>query len=474
MKASTIKADEHIRAALEAADPATGSVVANLGNPFGDPPEPMVIPVHVRDIRTRVINPRGSANVRRQEISDSLREAGFTQVIDITRRPGDEFYITAAGGDTRVEEAQCLCEESGEARFCEPMFRFVPWVNASTVMGNALAENLVRGDMGWWETASAVMRQKALLEEDLGTPLSIRKLAERLSAQGIPVGKSAASLYQFATSHLAALSDAAKAALTKEAATALQPLFNAVVRLQQLSPLPHDLLQSALAEHAIGDDGDFGHRRLMKAITGAIAEHLDQPAATVGAAIDHLKGGGKADSLETLISAAEELSAARTPARRPTRRTEPSPAPNESAAPPITGGLEQHRSIAVELVQPIAELYELPVVPIALGYGFTLDLPDPPLESHDIHRVSAFWLLLLTSESTASQHRVEYCASAGSTLMRQIAVGSVDGVIEPIWAQLGYTTLLDAAFSPFDQLFELLAHCRNMRAAFPGLWELPG
>ena len=504
MQSRTINADEHIQAALrEAGAPSSSPLMTTtLGNPFQTPPEPMMMSIDVREIRTRVINPRVAENERRDYIRSSLRTHGFTQTLEVTRRPGDDYYI-ATGGDTRIEEAQRLCKETGDDRFCRPTFHFVPWSNESTVMAKALADNLARSDMTWWDTAAAIIRHKNFLETDRGETLSLRQLATELKTTGIPVGKSTAALYAFAVEKLNNLSETARQALTKEAATTLQPIIKALEQILLLAERPLTLLQAPIEAHSVNDK-DFAVQRLVDALHVHLANELEQSTSLVAAAAQHVQQGGKPATFDELLTAATRVSAARTLAqdsasetsaatphsagevsapRTPTAGHTPTPTPNTPTAPTspraaadttIGGELEQDRSTAMELAQSIADLYQLPIIEINAGYGFTLDQPDPALEPHDIHRISSFWLLLTISESTASQRRVELCASSGSTLMVNIMRGEVPGIVEPTWAQIGYTTLLSGAFSPFEEFIQLLSHCRRMRQHYANLWEEDG
>jgi hypothetical protein len=76
--------------------------------PSTDPATPTAMVVEVEQIRPYDHNPRRVPNAEYERIKASIRACGMDQPLTITRRPGDEPYMVAAGGNTRLQVVQEL------------------------------------------------------------------------------------------------------------------------------------------------------------------------------------------------------------------------------------------------------------------------------------------------------------------------------------------------------------------------------
>lgn len=139
-------------------------------------------------------NPRKTKNPKYEEIKASIKARGLDHAPNITKRPGEDFYTIADGGNTRLQALKELFEETQDPKFWSIDCIFKPWQGEAddissridTLVGH-LAENEVRGDLSFVEKALGVRDVKALYEEKFQEKFSHRKLAEMLTEQGYPI-----------------------------------------------------------------------------------------------------------------------------------------------------------------------------------------------------------------------------------------------------------------------------------------------
>ena len=139
-------------------------------------------------------NPRKTKNPKYEEIKASIKARGLDHAPNITKRPGDDFYTVADGGNTRLQALKELFEETQDPKFWSIDCIFKPWQGEAddissridTLVGH-LAENEVRGELSFIEKALGVRDVKALYEEKFQENFSHRKLAEMLTDQGYPI-----------------------------------------------------------------------------------------------------------------------------------------------------------------------------------------------------------------------------------------------------------------------------------------------
>jgi ParB family protein of integrating conjugative element (PFGI_1 class) len=200
------------------------------------PEDPMTksrIPVTLDQLIPYDNNPRATRNPKFDEILLSIENAGLDQPPNISRRsPDDPYYMIIDGGNTRLEILKLLHQkytalaaaaDSEEARqalakkadsFYVIECVFKPWISESRALTGHMSENENRGDMLFIEKALAVQKlREAYRDEDRqaslqagrafdDAPLSMRKLAERITAQGWTVGASHLSRYEYAANCL--------------------------------------------------------------------------------------------------------------------------------------------------------------------------------------------------------------------------------------------------------------------------------
>ncbi|MDY0073527.1 MAG: ParB N-terminal domain-containing protein, partial [Thauera sp.] len=181
-------------------------------------------------------NPRRFENERYNDIKESIRLANVLAPIVVTRRPGEQQYMVAAGGNTRLKAQQELWTETGDSRFEYLLGIYRPWSSELATMVAHVAENELRGGLNFWDRANAVWALKAELEVQPGAkaPLSLRQLREELTSRGLPASVGLLSYYGFAVEELGKLETPLLCALTRGVVEAVQPEFNRLKKYLQL------------------------------------------------------------------------------------------------------------------------------------------------------------------------------------------------------------------------------------------------
>lgn len=177
-------------------------------------------------------NPRTTQNPKFDEIMISIENTGLNQPPNISRRSQDDLhYMIIDGGNTRLEILNLLYEKYSRlaeaatdeerlelAKKAESFFVieciFKPWVSESKALTGHMSENENRGNMLFIEKAIAVQKLRQIYEEEdrkkvltegneyEKKPLSIRNLAERITAQGWTINHSHIIRYDYATNTL--------------------------------------------------------------------------------------------------------------------------------------------------------------------------------------------------------------------------------------------------------------------------------
>jgi hypothetical protein len=148
-------------------------------------------------------NPRTVRNPAHDDIKESIRAAGkLDQAFTVTKRPHENFYILAAGGNTRLDILNELYQETKN----EDFYRNIPcfFKNYTTEQDLILAhigENELRGEMCFWDKAKSMMAIQAELK--LTTPnLSSRAFEEYLKNAGMKVSSRTLRMYEFSVQYL--------------------------------------------------------------------------------------------------------------------------------------------------------------------------------------------------------------------------------------------------------------------------------
>jgi ParB family protein of integrating conjugative element (PFGI_1 class) len=159
--------------------------------------------IPVGRIRAYERNPRHSENPAYGEIKESIRVDGMLQPLIVTRRPDDEDYVVAAGGNTRLRAIRELHTETEEERFARVPCVIHPWTGEKAVLAGHLKENDLRGDLVFIDRARAVLALLDLIREDQsGAPLSQRQAVAALRDVGYVVSQSVFSYMAYAVERL--------------------------------------------------------------------------------------------------------------------------------------------------------------------------------------------------------------------------------------------------------------------------------
>ncbi|VAW63230.1 hypothetical protein MNBD_GAMMA08-1559 [hydrothermal vent metagenome] len=198
-----------------------------------DPISKKWIEVTLDELRSYDRNPRQTKNPKFDDILIDIENAGLDNPPNITRRdPNDEFYIIRDGGNTRLTILNILYKkyldlaknaETDDERFkyttkADSFYRFKcvfkPWKSESHTKIRHMSENESRGKSSFIDRALAVQDLRQLFrEEDQANadikdeafeyqPLSIRKLAERITNDGWIVHNSHITRYDYAANTL--------------------------------------------------------------------------------------------------------------------------------------------------------------------------------------------------------------------------------------------------------------------------------
>lgn len=256
------QAKDMARAGLALPFPAGDSALLELDNRSSDPISESQMIVTLDQIRVYERNPRLSApNPKYNEIRESIQADGLHQLLTITRRPGDDFYILEAGGGTRYQALVDLWKETGDKKYYKILVVFRPWRSESTVLAKHLIENNVRGDMTFWDNATGFMNLKDSLEEEQGQTLGIRPFETALRALGLSVSKTDIARYTFSHKRLGAFAEGLPF-LTPRFVSEIQPQFNRYARFaKEHAEMDEDTLYSSILDPAMQD---YGHRFSME------------------------------------------------------------------------------------------------------------------------------------------------------------------------------------------------------------------
>ena len=263
------------------------------------------IELTVDDIRPYENNPRRSANVKFDDIKESIRTSGLRSPLTVTRRPGASHFIVEAGGNTRLLALQQLWSETRDPRYRQLVVLFRPWHSESHVLSAHLIENEQRGEMSFWDKATGIVALKQRLEAEQGRALALRPLEGALYAAGLAVNTATLGLYLFASERLRTLGEAVVGLAGLDVKT-LQPRLNAIKRyaLARRSSSEDDLYATVFDPvfKRIADryphTGEFSVAETCEACEAAMAAHLGE---TVDALREGLRPtaarGGQGDGL---------------------------------------------------------------------------------------------------------------------------------------------------------------------------------
>ena len=124
-------------------------------------------------------NPRFIGNAEFQDIKHGLKDTGASSVvIQVTKRPTENHFITYFGAGTRLRALKELYGETNDQKYYRLKVAVYPYPGEALLINNHLAENHKRSPLSFVETAVAVLGFKVQLEEEMGITLSDAAFAE--------------------------------------------------------------------------------------------------------------------------------------------------------------------------------------------------------------------------------------------------------------------------------------------------------
>ncbi|HDX0989495.1 TPA: ParB N-terminal domain-containing protein [Pasteurella multocida] len=150
------------------------------------------ITVTLDKLRPYEHNPRKTRNPNFEMIKESIRRRGLDHKPNITRRPGEDFYIIADGGNTRIQALKELFTETKDPKFWSISCEYKPWQGDSAdsveaelnILIGHLIENDTRADLSFIEKALGILQAKEYYEKKLEKSLSARELSTELEKDG--------------------------------------------------------------------------------------------------------------------------------------------------------------------------------------------------------------------------------------------------------------------------------------------------
>ena len=160
----------------------------------------IVMPVELEQLRAFDLNPRITRNPNYDEIKESIRHRGLEQLPQITRRPGEDFYIIASGGNTRLAILNELWLETHDKKYWNIICHYREWhTDRSIEEGNLdcllghLVENDKRGALTFIERALGVQNAVEIYKK-LNSECYQRDLVSMLSQAGYSVSQTQLSI----------------------------------------------------------------------------------------------------------------------------------------------------------------------------------------------------------------------------------------------------------------------------------------
>ena len=127
-------------------------------------------------------NPRTSRNPRYEELRESIKADGITNILTVTRPPKESKYTTYGGGNTRLMIAKEL-HAAGETLLATLQVIVKSWPGEAQIISAQLSENENRADITFWEKAGGVDRFRQEFEKESGKSLSTNSLHAELKTR---------------------------------------------------------------------------------------------------------------------------------------------------------------------------------------------------------------------------------------------------------------------------------------------------
>lgn len=182
------------------------------------------------DVGFNPYQPRLFVNESYEAIRTAMMANGMDVALQVTRRGPGEPYMLAGGGNTRLGIAQDIFKQDRDGRFEYGHFIFKKWGGDRRLKASAMAENLARSDLKFWEVAKGVCEVIADLEAEHGQ-LSERRLEELLPGEGIEAKRALIGRWLFTFKRLSGLGPALSQLTGQQVLSKFQPRLNALCRL---------------------------------------------------------------------------------------------------------------------------------------------------------------------------------------------------------------------------------------------------
>ncbi|MYB33526.1 MAG: hypothetical protein F4X92_00040 [Gammaproteobacteria bacterium] len=168
----------------------------------GDPVADSVIRLNLDQIHEFDRNPRRAPNAEYDLLKASLFKTGAARVLlVVTRRPGEDEYFPAAGGNTRLRILKELYAEFRDEKYYWINCKFTPYRNDVVLMIDHLSENDHRSEYIYIDRARAICELYDQMSWDAGGELSQLKFIEQLMDMGYPgLGRTTFQRYQLVAS----------------------------------------------------------------------------------------------------------------------------------------------------------------------------------------------------------------------------------------------------------------------------------
>jgi ParB family protein of integrating conjugative element (PFGI_1 class) len=394
-------------------------------------------------------NPRRVTNPRYAEIKAAIRAAGkLNNLLSVTRRPGDTYYMVESGGNTRLQILNELWKETHDETFFKTDCLIVPWQSESHVLSAHLIENELRGDMTLIDKALAINDLKAQLENEGGQALSRNEFIRQLTTKGYPVSKRQLIRFEYAADFLEPLIPMAlneglgvravdrlikiqtgySKCLTEFGATQnFEPMFAQALTEHDDEDLDIDALQRTLDNYIVNCTGEPLNRIRLHVDTLLLDNHgeqetslepfnsIYQPAPVLdlqmnnGLNLVHKATLPDNSHQEITFQPRQAEHLARADIEPPSSNDSPglSNLTDTTPTPLKLSDLPSLRTQCRRLAQQLTN--EIPltlaVKPWGQGYGFYLDLPEQPIQDELAYYI--FWLLVGLSGQHLSSERTK-------------------------------------------------------------------
>ena len=132
-------------------------------------------------------NPRHAPNAEYETLKASYLQTGASKtLLVVTRRPGEQHYFPAAGGNTRLRVLKELWEEFRDEKYYRVNCKFVPFQDDRKILIDHLSENDNRADYIFIDRARTVCEIYDDLDGEQEGTLSQRAFIQQLTELGYP------------------------------------------------------------------------------------------------------------------------------------------------------------------------------------------------------------------------------------------------------------------------------------------------